>query len=193
MRRTRSSPALLALLSLLLPGSASAEKMALSADLQIPLILKVLTYDRQFEAKAGEEVAIGVVYTPTDPDSSRATEEVQGTLFKFQGKTVKRLPIKYFLIEYTTPADLEKAIKARGINVLYLSPGIGRAVESVVRISQAQRITTTTGVPDYVRKGVAVGVGVRQDKPQILINLPSSKAEGSEFDASLLRIAQVLQ
>jgi len=40
---------------------------------------------------------------------------------------------------------------------------------------------------------VAVGIGVRQDKPQILINLASARSEGSEFDASLLRIATVLR
>jgi hypothetical protein len=30
-------------------------------------------------------------------------------------------------------------------------------------------------------------------KPDILINLPSSRSEGSEFDASLLRIATVVK
>src|SRR5262249_28261537 len=102
-------------------------------------------------------------------------------------------PIKYFTIEYTKPADLEAFVKSKGINLLYLAPGTARALPDLIRISQAHRITTATGVPDYVRKGVAVGIGVRQDKPQILINLPSSKSEGSEFDASLLRIATVVQ
>jgi hypothetical protein len=49
-----------------------------------------------------------------------------------------------------------------------------------------------TGVPDYVRRGVAVGIGVVQDKPQVLINLAAARAEGSDFDASLLRIATIL-
>jgi hypothetical protein len=43
-----------------------------------------------------------------------------------------------------------------------------------------------------VRRGVAVGIGLDQDKPQILINLASARAQGSDFDASLLRIATVL-
>jgi hypothetical protein len=40
---------------------------------------------------------------------------------------------------------------------------------------------------------VSVGIGVADNRPQILINLASTKAEGSEFDASLLRIATVLK
>jgi hypothetical protein len=84
-------------------------------------------------------------------------------------------------------------IKEKGINVIYVSPGNDRNLESILALSKAQKITTTTGVADYVRKGVAVGIGSRQGKPQILINLAASKSEGSEFDASLLRIATVIQ
>ena len=62
----------------------------------------------------------------------------------------------------------------------------------MLKVSQDLKLTTLTGVPDYVRRGVAVGIGVEQDKPQILINLGAARAEGSDFDASLLRIAIVV-
>lgn len=185
--------ALLAVAFALLPRPAHTQGMAIPAEMQMTLIFKILTYDRQFEAKAGTELVIGIVYDPSDPASRAATDEVVSTLYKFSGKTVKKLPIKYFTIEYTTPKDLEAFIKAKGINMLYLAPGVTKSLPDVLKISQARRITTATGVPDYVRKGVSVGIGERQDKPQILINLPSSKSEGSEFDASLLRIATVIQ
>jgi hypothetical protein len=172
---------------------ARAESMALPAELQVPLILKILTYDRQFEAKAKTEVAIGIVFDPADGPSAKSAEQISDTLFKFTGKTVKKLPLKYYLVEFTSGPDLEATVKKRGINVLYLCPGIAKSLQSVLKISQSQSITTATGVPDYVRRGVAVGIGVFQDKPQILINLPSSKSEGSEFDASLLQIATVLR
>ena len=86
--RLRASLALLAAL-LLLPPRLRAEEMALSAEAQIPLLLKVLTYDRNFEKKAGKELALGVVHDPSDRDSAKATDEVGSTLFKFTGRTVK--------------------------------------------------------------------------------------------------------
>ena len=64
---------------------------------------------------------------------------------------------------------------------------------AITRVSQARQVTTTTGIPDFVRQGVAVGIGQRRGKPQIYINLEASKSEGSEFDASLLRIATVVK
>jgi hypothetical protein len=174
-------------------GLAAAEPMPLTPDLQVPLILKILTYDRHFEAKAGRDLAIGIVYAPADPSSVKAANDISDTLFRFAGKTVKRLGIRYFLIEFTTPEKLEQSIAQRGISVLYLAPGNAKNLAAVTKVSQARGITTATGVPDYVRKGVSVGIGIADDRPQILINLPSTKAEGSEFDLSLLRIATVLK
>src|SRR5262249_25429394 len=67
---------LLALLAL----PANAEEMALSAENQLPLLLKVLTYDRNLEQKAGKELAIGIVHDPSDRDSAKATDEIATTL-----------------------------------------------------------------------------------------------------------------
>jgi hypothetical protein len=96
-------------------------------------------------------------------------------------------------IEYTGPADLERVVKERKISALYLAPGNAKALPAILKLSQELHLTTLTGVPDYVRRGAAVGIGVAQNKPQILINLAAARAEGSDFDASLLRIATVLQ
>jgi hypothetical protein len=184
---------LLPLLALgLAPGPGIAQTMSLPAESQIPLLLKVLTYDRRFEAKAGTEVVVGIVYMAGDPDSLRAAEEVGTIFYKFAGKTVKKLPVKYVMVEYTRAPEVERLLKAKGIKVLYVTPGNSKNLEDLVKMSQANGLTSATGVPDYVKKGIAVGVGLRADrKPQIYINLPSSKSEGSEFDASLLQIAEV--
>jgi len=186
-------PGLLALCGILLFfAPARAEQMPLAVEAQIPLLLKVLTYDRNFEQKAGRELALGIVHDPSDRDSAKATAEVGSTLYKFAGKTVKKLPLKYFTIEFTGPADLERFVKEKHISVLYIAPGSAKALAAVLKVSEDLKLTTLTGVPDYVRRGVAVGIGVVQDKPQILINLAAARAEGSDFDASLLRIATVL-
>jgi hypothetical protein len=175
---------------LLLPLPSVAQPMPLPGERQVPLLLKVLTYDRHFEARAGQEVMVGIVYTG-DPESRAAAEDVATTFLKFKGKTVKKVPVNYVMVEYTRAADVEKLVKAKGVNVLYITPGNSKNLEEISRISQANGVTTATGVPEYVKKGISVGIGVTQDKPQIHINLTSSRSEGSEFDASLLQIAQV--
>jgi hypothetical protein len=169
-----------------------AEEMALTAAAQVPLLLKILTYDRNFEKKAGGELAIGIVYDPADRDSAKATTDLGNTLFQSRDKTVKQLKIKYYTIEYTNAADLERFVKQKGISVLYIAPGNARNLANIVQLSQELHLTTITGVPEYVRRGASVGLALSQDKPQILINLQSTRAEGIQFDASLLRLATIV-
>ena len=190
----RGSRRLLSLVLLLgfLAGAARAEEMSLPVEDQVPLLLKVLTYDRNFETKAGAELAIGIVYDPGDRDSAKATTELGSALFKLAGKTVKKLPIKYYQIEYTGNPDLDRFVKQKGISVLYLAPGNARNLTNILQLSQELHLTTTTGVPDYVRRGAAVGLARAQDRPQILINLQTTRLEGSEFDAGFLRLATIL-
>jgi hypothetical protein len=169
-----------------------AEEMALPIAKQVELLLKILTYDRNLASKAGSELAIGIVYDPTDRDSAKATTDLGSALFQYRGKTVKQLPIKYYTIEYTGAAELESVVKQKGISVLYIAPGNARNLTSILQLSQEQDLTTLTGVPDYVRRGAAVGLALAQDRPQILINLQTTRAEGTEFDASLLRLATIV-
>jgi hypothetical protein len=169
-----------------------AEEMALPVAAQVPLLLKILTYDRNLGAKAGSELAIGIVYDPSDRESAKATTELGSALFQYQGKTVKQLPIKYYTIEYTNTSDLERFVKQKGISVLYIAPGNARNLANILQLSQGLRLTTLTGVPDYVRRGAAVGLAQGADRPQILVNLQTTRNEGSEFEASFLRLATIL-
>jgi hypothetical protein len=168
--------------------------MAHPLDVQVPIILKILTYDRQFERNSPDMLTIGIVHDPTDPVSAQAMTGLSDILYAAREKTIKQIPVRYFQIEYTGEADLRRFSGEKRIGVYYITPGLSAQVlAKVLLVSQELAITTITGVPDYVRQGVAVGIGERRNRPQILINLPASRAEGSEFDASLLRIATVLK
>lgn len=178
----------------LLPAPALAQKMALPVETQVPIILKVLTYDRQFERNSSDALTIGIVHDPTDPESAKAMNEISDVFYENRDKTVKRLPLRYFQIEYTGQADLKRFSAEKSIGAYYITPGMrAAALTEVLAVSQELSVTTITGVPDYVRLGVAVGIGERRGRPQILVNLPASRNEGSEFDASLLRIATVIK
>ena len=198
-RRRRVWPAtLLATLFLGFPPAPvpvrAAEAMPFPADVQVTLLLKILTYDRSFQYKAKSGVTIGVVYVPGDPDSVRAKDAIVKTLALVSDRTIKNLPIRHLAIEYRGPAALEQAVRANRVNVFYIAPGNADSLTALMKLSRTYAITTATGVPEYVQRGVAIGIGIRADKkPEILINLPSSRSEGSEFDASLLRIATVVK
>ena len=162
-------------------------------DLQVPLILKVLIYDRNFVERDQSAVNIAVVFAPSDPVSLQARDEVLRALERVSDKSVRGRPIRFSAIESTSLADIEQAVLARKISVLYITPGNSANLEQLLRLSERNQVITVTGVAEYVSRGAAVGIGLRQDKPEILINLASARSAGGEFDASLLRIARVIR
>jgi hypothetical protein len=59
--------------------------------------------------------------------------------------------------------------------------------------ARTSRITTVTGVPEYVETGLAIGIGVKGERPEIVINLTASRAEGADLDAQLLKLARIVK
>jgi hypothetical protein len=182
------------LLAVLCATAGRAEPMPFPADVQITLLLKILTYDRSFLAKSKSGVTIGVIYAPADAQSVKTKDDILKTLQLVSDRTIKNVPIRAVALEYKDPTTLLKAVTAAGVNVFYIAPGNGESLQALLKMSHTRGITTATGVPEYVQRGVAIGIGIKPDKkPDILINLPNSRQEGSEFDASLLRIATVVK
>ena len=172
---------------------AADEAPTVPAPLQMTLLLRALAFERNLVERSGEQLTIGVVYVAGDPVSERARDEIVETLREAATKTVKKLPIRSVVLRYTSAADLEQAVKADRVGVLYLTPGNSAHLDALLKVTQAQRVITVTGVPDYVKRGVALGVGRnKQDKNELIINLRAARSEGSEFDSRLLRVAIVL-
>jgi len=170
-----------------------SESVPVPADLQMALLLKVLGYDRNFDKRQWTAVHIGVVFVGSDPASAKARSEIIDALGALSDKTLRKLPIRYTAVEYISDSQIESLMRRSQFNVLYIAPGNARGLQTLLQLSHSQQIITTTGVPEYVELGVAVGIGARQDRPEILINLPASKSAGTEFDVSLLRSARVIR
>jgi hypothetical protein len=95
-------------------------------------------------------------------------------------------------IEWINAPDVEAAVVREGIRVLYVAPLRAVAIEEIIAISRARKITTLTGVPEFVEKGIALGVALRAERPLILVHLASARAEGADFNSQLLKLARVL-
>jgi hypothetical protein len=54
-------------------------------------------------------------------------------------------------------------------------------------------VVSSSGVESMVRRGLSIGFVERDGRPALLINLPSTKAEGADLDAAVLRLAEVIR
>jgi hypothetical protein len=87
--------------------------------------------------------------------------------------------------------SLDSVVVHANPRVLYVAPLRGVDVEDIARMARETGTRTYTGVPHYVGRGLSVSVRVQGDRPRLLINLDAARAEGAEFSASLLRLAEI--
>ena len=174
---------------LLLTGSAQAGAVV-PFDVQVPLLLKALTYDRNLKSRAGDQVRIAIIMPPKG--NRDAAEQLMNSLASIPGRTLNGMPVVFKEIVVDDDASLE-ALRDGNWAAAYVMPGFGRAeLAKVRRMCESRRILAVAASVDDVEH-LAFSVGAQGSKPQIVINLPISKACGSDFDLALLQLSKVVQ
>jgi hypothetical protein len=169
-----------------------AQEMVVPVKLQLALLLKVLTFDRNLKQRAGDELAIAICYQHEYEKSLKVKDELLRVIKVSPVDRIGDIPLRFSSIDIGKD-DLAKAISKDDVDVLYLTPLRDIAIQKITTVSRARKTRTLTGVPDYVKSGLAVGIGLREEKPLIIINLPAAKAEGADFSSQLLKLAKVIQ
>ena len=158
---------------------------------QIPLLLKVLAFDRAAGNAGREPAAIAVLYQGRNRGSVMARDAVIDALALI--RTREGGEVRCIGIDLDAEPDLAAALVRSGARAVYVTPLRAVEIATVAAASQKASVTTLTGSRRYVEAGLAVGIGLRGDRPRILINLDASRREGAQFSAQLLGMAEVLQ
>ena len=160
-------------------------------DLQVTLFMKLLKYDRNITRRGAEGLKLGVLYNPDDPRSVKTYKEFEKKFNMLDNKTIKGMTV--ILVPVKGAKSLAAAIKNFGINLLYICPGFDSQLSDILRVCNENKVLTMTGYPPYADKGVALGLAVKDGKPQIVINNSVAKQVGSNFSADVLKLAKVIQ
>ena len=100
------------------------------------------------------------------------------------------------LIERDLGAKTEQLLRKRltetNANIVYVAPLRAVDVGDIGRITRQRDIRSVTGIPGYVDLGIAVGIGLRNRRPLIIINLEAARAEGAAFSSQLLSLARIV-
>jgi hypothetical protein len=175
------------LLGLALGGIASptaAQEVVVPVEIQVPLLLKILAFDRHL-ADAAEPLVVGVVFQRRNRASAAIGREVRGLL------AAAARPIRVIAIDLDETRDLRGTLLREGVRVVYIAPLQAVSVSTVTEATRGERVVSVTGVPHYVEQGLAVGIDLSDSRPRIVINLAASRAEGADFSAELLKLARL--
>jgi hypothetical protein len=165
-----------------------AQEMEIPVAVQLPLFLKVMSFDRQLGFRGGGTLVLAIAYQ----SGYRASEDAKDEAWRSAANVheVGGMPLSVVAIDLDRE-DLGDALLRSRVTLLYLTPVRGIDIKELGGVSRTAHVTTLTGVVRYVELGLAVGVRLRGDRPRIVVNLAASRLEGAELGAELLKLAEV--
>jgi hypothetical protein len=171
---------------------AIGQEVPVPAELQARLFAKVLSFDRNLPARAGADVVVGVLVQRQYRASLDEANEIVAAVEALRPAPASQIRLHAVLVE-ADQGELDARLDALGVEVLYVTPLRALGIDTVLRVTRPRAIRTLTGVPSYVGAGIAVGIGVKDDRPEILVNLAAARLEGADYSSQLLNLARLVR
>ncbi|MCE5270935.1 YfiR family protein [bacterium] len=169
-----------------------AQDMPVPVDLQLNLLLKVITFNRNLASRGGDSLRLGIVYQEPFRNSLLVCEQIERVYRSLGTPLVKGLPLALAPIDIYRE-KLDEAVSQRGVDILYVAPLRAFDIRTIGELCRSRGIVSVTGVPEYCGQGLAVGIGQNRDRPEILINIRAAREDGADFSSQLLKLARVVQ
>jgi len=159
---------------------------------QYTLLLKMITYNKNFLNKVTDKVTIGIVFQNRYRLSADAKENLVNVIDDL-GLKVENRVVEYILMDLSESSRLEYFVNNLSLDVLFVLPLRGTDINSIIAFSKKYKIMTFTSVPAYMNDGISTCVDMDGQNPVIIINRNSARSEGVEFSSQLLKVARIIE
>jgi hypothetical protein len=160
-------------------------------DLQIPILVKALAFERKLLGGSAEVVVL-VATQSGYRESREAAAELEGFLHGRELMRVHGRPVRWVFAEVSDAGSLTREIARLRPTVLYLTPMRAVGIAELCAAAARGRVLTVSGVPAYAGQGAAVTIGIRGGRPSILVDLAAVRASGAEFGSQLLQVSELV-
>lgn len=175
----------------ILSVTVMAQQIAVPVNIQFKIFLKILSFNRAFNLSDGK-LNILIIFQNNFRTSLNVKNNILDYFENEKIKNFENVPIVINTLSLNNESDLDNYLNKNKCQLIYISPIRSIDIELLTDISRKKKILTFTGVPDYVREGISVGIDIKGEKPDILINLKASKLEGADFSSQLLKISTII-
>jgi hypothetical protein len=163
--------------------SMCADPSPIPPGVQLMLFSKIWMFDRSVPKNS--TVVIAVLFQ----SSVRTSVEEKDRLL--EAARSEHANLTCVPVALDDPENIGTVLDHVNATAFYLTEMRGIDLHRIIEASRARRIKTITANVEYLDEGVAIGLRVRNDKPDIVVNLAAARAEGSDLSAQLLRLVTV--
>jgi hypothetical protein len=183
---------LLSLPAALLPRSLAAqEDVAVPVPLQMELLVKVASYDKNLPARAATAARVLILVKAGDPQSSHVAQTAKLAL---QGKTLNRLAVEASELVFSDGASVAQSVREKGAAILYAAPGFDpNDMQSVARSLRGVSVLSVGSLARFVETGVVLGFDLVGGKPKLIVHLRRARDQGVDLSSQVLKLAKVIE
>ena len=168
-----------------------AENPNVPIRLQAELLAKVTGYDRNFEARSGEQARVLILVSPGDSDSKRAAAEMRSALASVP--SVGGLSHDEEIANYVDAPTLGETCRTRQVAIVYLTPGFSGEVPAIRDAVGSLKLLTVGSLADYVPAGIVLGFDLVSGRPKLVVNLSQARRQHIDFRAEVLKLMRVYE
>ena len=190
-RAVRWAAATLMLVLCLLVSLDSGADGQVPLSLQVRLLARLGSYDRNFRSRAGAVANVLVVGRKADADS--AFEQSSLTRVLADLRDIGGVPIHVEEAELTDPEALVKRCRAERIAILYLTVGLEADMPRLAAALANSDILTVGTTARHAENGAVVSFALEEARPKLIINLPRARAQKVDFRAEVLALARLVK
>ena len=159
-------------------------QVAVPIDVQVGLIVNIWKLDRNFDS--AKVVTLAVVYQESYSGSVNVKDDLLVTI---ERQKVRVVAVPY---EIGRSNGLRETLMLIQADAIYVAPLRGIDIAAIAEICRERHLRSITGIAEYVEAGIAVGFGIRKNRPLIIVNLRQARAEGAAFSSQLLELARIV-
>jgi len=172
-------------------AGARADSTIVPLGLQVQLVSKVADYDKTLPGRESGVVRVLVVERAAAPESASAAAHALNALSNID--RIAGLPHEDALVEFSDAAALASVCRARGASILFVTPGLADAYESIAAALVGVPVLSVSATVSGVAKGIVLGFDLVGGKPKLFVSLSATRKQGVRLSPDVLKIATVIE
>jgi hypothetical protein len=186
--RVSQLAAWLAFLALGLRGAAGAPP---PPTVQAELLVKLVGYDKNFAARAGDRVHVYILVKSGNAESSRIASQMRSALGDFD--TIAELLHDEEIVAFKNASTLAASCKRNHVAIVYLGPGFEDDIAAIAKALDDVDVLTVGSAANYVPEGVVLGFDLQESKPRLLLNIAQARKQHVAFTPAVVRLMKVVE
>ncbi len=179
-------------LFLFVASTVPAQDMPVTVAVQWSFLQKILSFQRRVEPVVpGRQPVLAIVYQSKFRVSLDVRNELMA-LLEEEKPGIGGVAFRVVEVDLTRESSITAQPAASQATVMYVAPLRSFDIDVITSFSRSRKILTFSGVSEYIKKGIAVGLDNRGGRPHILINRNAALQEGSDFHSQLLSLATIV-